>query len=67
MTLHFIMVFESKKEPGIFNISPHTLIGDDLVSTMGSTIKCMCEDGYDSWKLITVSHSFLSETVRRQL
>ncbi len=67
MTLHFIMVFESKKEQGVFNVSPHTLTGGDLVGRMGSIIKGTCESWYNSWKLISVSHSFISETVQRQL
>ena len=67
MTLHFIIVFENKQTPGTFHIDPHTITGDELVKRMESIIKSMCESWYDHWKVVAISHTFLSETVYGQL
>jgi len=58
MTLHFIMVFRSKK--GFQYITDtHTLTGEDMVRRMESIIKLQSESWSDEWELVSLSHTFL--------
>ncbi|KKU50606.1 MAG: hypothetical protein A3H69_03365 [Candidatus Sungbacteria bacterium RIFCSPLOWO2_02_FULL_47_9] len=63
MTLHFVMVFESRNEPGKFLIEPHTLAGDDLSLRMSSIIETTCRSWYNEWDLKALSHTIFPITV----
>lgn len=62
MTLHFIMVFQNRKNPEKVTVDSHNLSVENLTDTMKvikNIIEVKCESWHKEWQLIAVSHTFL--------
>lgn len=62
MTLHFIMVFQNRKNPEKVTVDSHNLSVENITDTMTAIkaiIEVTCKSWHKEWQLIAVSHTFL--------
>ena len=66
-TVHCVVVYRNKKDPGKYMMSQHTLSGDRISARMETVVTVEAESWSNEWELVNFSHAFLPFKVGYQI